>query len=340
MCTAITYHGKCHYFGRNLDLEYSYRESVTVTPRNYPFHFRCAGPLNSHFAIIGVAMIDHNYPLYYDATNEHGLSIAGLNFPGNAVYLPKSEEFDNITPFEFIPWILGQCVNVSQAKDKIKGMNLVDIAYSSDYPLTPLHWIIADKEQAITVEPTEHGLKIYENHIGVLTNNPPFDYHIQNLSNYLNLTAEEPKSRFSQHYTLLPYSRGMGAMGLPGDLSSSSRFVRAAFTKLNSVTKETEEESISQFFHILGSVAQQEGCVKVGEHYEKTVYSSCCNVDEGIYYYTTYGNSQITGVSMHNTNLNDQKLTAYPLINFQQIRMENPKPNSPLKVFVQKLLRF
>lgn len=129
-------------------------------------------------------------------------------------------------------------------------------------------------------------------------------------------------------------------MGLPGDLSSSSRFVRAAFTKLNSVKKETEEGSLGQFFHILGSVAQQEGCVKVGEHYEKTVYSSCCNVDEGIYYYTTYGNSQITGVSMHNTDLNSQKLTAYPLINAQQIRMENPKKGFYFKSLTHRFFRF
>lgn len=323
MCTAITYQTKDHYFGRNLDLEYSYQETVTITPRNYPFYFRRAVPMTSHYAIIGMAMVDNRYPLYYDATNEHGLSMAGLNFPGNAVYLPETEGRDNIAAFEFIPWILGQCTDVNQAKQKLERLNLIDISYSNQYPLTPLHWMIADKKQAITVEPMKNGLKIYENTVGVLTNNPPFDYHMHNLCNYLNLTREEVTNRFAPDYPLKPLSRGMGAMGLPGDLSSASRFIKAAFTKLNSVSKDSESASISQFFHILASVAQQQGCVKVGQHYEKTVYSSCCNVDKGIYYYTTYENSQITGISLHNVDLNKTELISYPLIKGQQIRMEN-----------------
>lgn len=323
MCTAITYFAKNHFFGRNLDLEFSYQEAVTVTPRNFPFPFRKSTSMTTHLAIIGMATVDNNYPLYYDATNEVGLSMAGLNFPGNAVYLPEIKGMDNIAPFEFIPWILGQCSDVAQAEKKLKRLNLANIAYSSQYPQTPLHWIIADRNRAITVEPTGQGLKLFENPIGVLTNNPPFDYHMHNLSNYLNLTREEATNRFAPGYRLKPYSRGMGAIGLPGDLSSSSRFIKAAFTKLNSTAQDSESAGISQFFHILGSVEQQEGCVKVGTHYEKTVYSSCCNVDTGIYYYTTYDNNQITGVSMRNTNLDAQTLTAYPLIHEQQIRMEN-----------------
>ncbi len=323
MCTAVTYWGKDHYFGRNLDFEYSYQEAVTVTPRNYSFDFRRAGAVEKHYAMIGMATIDNNYPLYYDATNEQGLSMAGLYFPGNAVYLPEDNSKINIAPFEFIPWILCQCADVLQAKEKLKDVNLADIPYSMLYPQSPLHWIIADRRSAITVEPTPQGIKVYDNPVGVLTNNPPFDYHLHSLSNYINLTSEEPVNRFAPAYPIQPYSRGMGAMGLPGDLSSSSRFVKAAFTKLNSVRQSTEDTSISQFFHILGAVAQQEGCVKVGESFEKTIYSSCCNVDSGTYYYTTYENPQITGVSMHNTDLNRQTLTSFPLQTKLQIQMEN-----------------
>ncbi len=323
MCTAITFHTKDHYFGRNLDLEYAYQETVTITPRNYPLLFRKCAPVDKHHAIIGMAMIDNGYPLYYDGTNEHGISMAALNFPGNAVYLKEKDGMDNIAPFEFIPWILSQCKDMGEVEHKLKKVNLVDISYSSQYPQTPLHWFIADQKRAITVEPTADGIRLYDNPMGVLTNNPPFDYHIYNLSNYLNLTSEEATNRFAPGYPLTPYSRGMGAIGLPGDLSSPSRFVRVAFTKLNSVCKDSESASISQFFHILGSVAQQQGCVKVGPHYEKTVYSSCCNVDKGIYYYTTYENSQITGVNMHRTDLNSGTITAYPLIKGQQIRMQN-----------------
>ena len=112
-------------------------------------------------------------------------------------------------------------------------------------------------------------------------------------------------------------------MGLPGDWSSQSRFVRAAFTKVHSVCGATAAEGVSQFFHILGSVSQQQGCVRVGEAFEKTIYTSCCNTDKGIYYYTTYENSQITAVSLHNTQLNNKNLTVFPLITTAQIRFEN-----------------
>ena len=323
MCTAVTFHTKDHYFGRNLDLEYSYHETVTVTPRNYPFRFRNGTVLQNHYAMIGMAMVVDNYPLYYDATNEKGLSMAGLNFPGNAVFHPVKAQHDNIAPFEFIPWILGQCTTTQEAEIILNRINLADIPFSKEYPITPLHWIIADKTRAITVESMADGLHITENPVGVLTNNPPFSYHLYNLTNYMNITHAEPVNRFSDTVDLTPYSRGMGGIGLPGDLSSASRFVRAAFTKLNSRCGDTEAESITQFFHILGSVVQQNGCVQVGNGFEKTVYSSCCNTDSGVYYYTTYGNSQITGVSLFNENLEGSEPICYALVTEQQIRMEN-----------------
>lgn len=323
MCTAITFHARDNYFGRNLDFEYGFGEAVAITPRHYPFSFRKAAPMNSHYAIIGMAVVDKGYPLYFDATNEKGLSMAGLYFSGNAVYLPEKADKDNITPFEFIPWILGNCENITQVRNKLNNLNLVDVSYSAEYPLSPLHWIIADRDVSLVVEPMAEGIKVFENSLGVLTNSPPFDFHLYNLAMYMNLTREEPQSRFSPNYALTPFSRGMGAIGLPGDLSSPSRFVRAAFVKQNSVSKETESAAISQFFHILGSVAQQEGSARVGSAFEKTIYTSCCNTDRGIYYYTTYENSQITGISMQNTDLDSNQVSVFPLVTKQQIRMVN-----------------
>ena len=324
MCTAATYTTKDHYFGRTLDYEFSYHETVTITPRNYPFHFRKAPTLEHHYAIIGMAMVIEDYPLYYDATNEKGLCMAGLNFPGNADYKPYTEDKDNIAPFEFIPWLLGQCSTIAEVKNLLERINLVKINFSDEFPLSPLHWMISDKESSITVECVKEGLKIYDNPIGIMTNNPPFDFQMLYLSNYMNLTSKVAVSRFSDNFTLDAYSRGMGAMGLPGDLSSASRFVKAAFTKMNSFSGDSESESISQFFHILGSVMQQRGCVQVYEdQYEITIYTSCCNMDKGIYYYTTYENSQVSGVDMYKEDLEGTRPVSYPLIMGQQIRMQN-----------------
>ena len=323
MCTAITFKTKDHYFGRNLDLEYHYDEAITITPRNYPLNFRCNDSINIHYAMIGMATVVDDYPLYYDATNEKGLSMAGLNVPGNAVYHPKKENCDNIAPFEFIPWILAQCATITEAEYLLKQINLTDISFNDRYLQSPLHWIISDCERSLTVESMADGLHVSDNPVGVLTNNPPFAFHMHNLVNYLNVTHREPENRFSNTLKLEPYSRGMGAIGLPGDLSSASRFVRASFTKLNSLCGTSESESISQFFHILGSVIQQNGCVQINHAFEKTIYSSCCNTRTCAYYYTTYENSQISCVCLFNEDLEKEVLISYPLIRTQQINMVN-----------------
>lgn len=324
MCTAIAYKTKDHYFGRSLDLEFSYNEMVTITPRNYPFHFCKTRDLRRHYAMIGMAFVVDNYPLYYDATNEKGLSMAGLNFPENAVYKPEMKDKENIAPFEFIPWILGQCATIAEVREKLEHINLIDYSFSEELPVSPLHWMISDREESITVESVKEGVKIYDNPVGVLTNNPVFDIQMFNLNNYMYLSTEPPHNCFSKKLNLKTYSRGMGAMGLPGDLSSESRFVRAAFVKMNSICGDSESESISQFFHILGSVFQTRGCVCMGEEkYEITNYSSCCNTDRGIYYYITYENSQITGVDMHRVNLEKCVLITYPLLRGQHVRMQN-----------------
>ena len=324
MCTAISFLTKDHYFGRNLDLEYSYHETVTVTPRNYPFRFRNGEHLQHHYAIIGMATVVEDYPLYYEATNEKGLSLAGLNFPGNAVYYPRAAGKDNIAPFELIPWLLGQCDTVGQAEFLLQRLNLWNEPFNQQFPLSPLHWILSDRTRNLVLEPMSDGFEIHENPVGVLTNNPPFDFHMYNLANYMNLTSLPPQNRFSNQVDLKPYSLGMGGIGLPGDLSSASRFVKATFTKLNSLCGDSETESVTQFFHILGSVAQQKGvtCVR-GNEYEFTLYSSCCNTDKGIYYYTTYGNSRITAVDMRRENLDSSALASYPLIVEQQIWYQN-----------------
>ena len=324
MCTAITYKTKDFYFGRTLDYEISYGDEVTITPRNYEFNFRHKQNIKNHYAIIGMAYVTENYPLYYEAVNEKGLGIAGLNFVGNAQYNKKIKGKDNITQFEFIPWILSQSTTVIEAKKLIEKINFLDEPFSTNLPLAQLHWIISDSIESITVEAVKDGIKIYENPVGVLTNNPTFDKQMFELNNYMNLSTKSPKNTFAKSLNLEKYSRGMGAIGLPGDLSSQSRFIRAAFVKMNSVSKEEEKESVSQFFHILNSVEQQRGCCELDDGiFEITIYTSCCNASKGIYYYTTYDNHQITAIDMHKENLNSENLIRYPLIKDEQIKMQN-----------------
>jgi choloylglycine hydrolase len=324
MCTAATYKTKDFYFGRTLDYEFSYGDEVTVTPRRYPFSFRHAGRIESHYAIIGMAHVADDFPLYYDAVNEKGLCMAGLNFVGNAGYAEVTEGSKNVAQFEFIPWILAQCASTAEARETLCKMNLVGTPFNEFLPTAQLHWLIADEYEAITVECMDGVIRVFDNPVGVLTNNPPFDRQMFALNNYMGLSPRQPKNSFSDKLSLKTYSRGMGALGLPGDLSSMSRFARVAFTKMNSRSGEGECESVSQFFHILGSVEQQRGCCEVDDgKYEITLYTSCANADRGIYYYTTYDNHQITAVDMHREDLDSGALIRYPLITGENIRFQN-----------------
>ena len=324
MCTAATYKTKDFYFGRTLDYEFSYGDEVTVTPRRYPFSFRHAGRIESHYAIIGMAHIADGFPLYYDAVNEKGLCMAGLNFVGNTGYADVREGRENVAQFEFIPWILCRCASVAEARETLCKMNLVGTPFSELLPTAQLHWLIADEHEAITVECMEGVIRVFDNPVGVLTNNPPFDRQMFALNNYIGLSPKQPKNSFSDKLSLKTYSRGMGALGLPGDLSSMSRFARVAFTKMNARSGDGEGESVSQFFHILGSVEQQRGCCEVDDgKYEITLYTSCANASRGIYYYTTYENHQITAVDMHRENLDGEALIRYPLITGENICFQN-----------------
>lgn len=324
MCTAVTYKTKDFYFGRTLDYEFSYGEEIAVTPRNFGFHYSLMGAMENHYAMIGIAHIEEGYPLYYDAVNEKGLGMAGLNFVGNADYKKETPGRDNVAVFEFIPWVLSQCATVGEAKKLLGRINLTDRKFSEKLPTAQLHWLIADRAEAITVESVKDGVMVYDNPAGVLTNNPTFGEQMFQLNNYMHLSRKSPQNHFSDRLPLTIYGRGMGAIGLPGDLSSQSRFVRAAFVKMNAVSGDSENESVSQFFHILGSVDQQRGCCEVEDgKYEYTIYTSCCNGDKGIYYYTTYDNHQITAVDMYKENLESGQLIRYPFIQGEQIQRQN-----------------
>lgn len=324
MCTAITYQTQNRYFGRTLDHTHAYVEEVTISPRRYPFPFRTTKPLTTHFALIGMAYVQNDYPLYYDAINEKGLGIAGLNFTESTRFHQPDPAHDRIAVYEFIPWILGQCGSIQEACALIDHLSLTDTPFHDTLPTARLHWMIAGHDGAITVESDESGLHVYPNPVGVLTNEPPFRTQLFLLNQYMHLSAETPTNQFLPQLDLDAYSHGMGALGLPGDLSSTSRFVRAAFVRANSVCGSTELDSVNQFFHILGAVEQQRGCCAVaGEGYETTLYTSCCNLDRGIYYYTTYENHQITAVDMHHEDLNSSRLIRYPLIRNEQIYTQN-----------------
>ncbi len=324
MCTAVTYKTRDFYFGRTLDYDQSFGEEVVLTPRHFPLEFRHTEPLMSHYALLGMAMVAKGVPLYYEAMNEKGLAMAGLNFVGNAVYHEVKEGCLNLAQFELIPWILGSCANLTEVRRELKRLNLVKTPFSDELPSAQLHWLVADRSGALTLEATQEGLQIYDNPIGVLTNNPPFPIQMFFLNQWMGLSNRSPENQWAPTLSFQPYSLGMGAIGLPGDLSSPSRFARIAFSKQNAVCEDSESSSVSQFFHLLATVEQPRGCSRLTNgSYEITLYTSCCNASKGIYYYTTYENRQITAVDMHRHDLDASSLYRFPLVLSQQIHFQD-----------------
>lgn len=325
MCTSIVYNAGDSYFGRNLDLEVSFGQEVVITPRDYAFNFRKMPTMNHHYAIIGVALVKDNYPLYFDGVNEEGVGMAGLNFDGPAHFFPVEDDKDNVSPFEFIPYVLGQCKNVEEAKQLMANLNLVNINFSDQLKLSPLHWLIADRSgKSIVVESTATGLHVYDNPVGVLTNNPEFPQQLTNLANYQSVSPAEPTNTLTPGITLNNYSRGIGSHLLPGGMNSESRFVKETFTKMHAPAGKSERENVTNYFQTLHAVDQQKGLDEVApDTFEYTIYSDGVNLTTGTLYYTTYENSQINAVAMRNANLNSRDLVVYPMLDDQAINYQN-----------------
>lgn len=323
MCTAINLHGRRNLFGRTLDLECSYGETAVSVPRNFPLEFLHEGRVENHSAIMGIAAVKDGVPLFYDAINEWGLGVAGLNFPNRAVYLQEKRELHNVASFEFIGFILSQCKNLAEARTLLEKINITKDPFSEGLPTTPLHWIIADKSGTLVAEPCETGLKVYENPIEVLSNSPEFPYQLTNLSRYMQVSAAPPENKLCPSVNLTVHSRGMGGIGLPGDFSSESRFARAAFMKSNAFAEDGECE-ISSFFHVMATLSVPCGCV-IAESGQKvmTRYTSCADLEYGDYYFTVYQNRRIQKLSFKQNRLDGNTLAVFPLPDAEDVRALN-----------------
>ena len=322
MCTCITLVKGDMYFGRNLDLECGFGEKVVITPRNYNFSYKNLPEDSGHHAMIGMAAVMGGHPMYAEAVNEKGLGMAGLNFPKSAEYGKLKENADNIAPYEIIPWVLGKCASVKEARELLENANIIDIPFSENVPNAKLHWMIAGHDGCIVLEAVKEGLMIYDDPYGVLTNEPPFTYHLHNMSLYRNLSAKTPEESFGKVSEV--YGEGLGAAGLPGDFSPASRFVKASFLAANSESEKDEAANVSQFFHILDSVAMVRGAV-ITENgtADITQYSCCVNADRGVYYYKTYDNSRIQAVDLFKEDLDGDDLQTFELIRGQDISFIN-----------------
>lgn len=244
--------------------------------------------------------------------------MAGLLFPESGRYGPPWPGWRNAASFELIPWVLGRCATASEARELLAETRVTEEGFSPALPTSPLHWLTADEKDCFAAEPTAAGLVLRDDPAGVLTNEPPLDAQLSRLRDYRALSAGDGADTFAPGLTLAAYSRGMGALGLPGDLSSPSRFVRAAFTRGNALP----DYGVGQVFHILGAVTQTAGCCRVAEGFERSIYTAVWDAKRGVYYYAAYENRRLTAVDMHRTDLDGTALAVYPLRREQDVRWE------------------
>ena len=315
MCTslALPTPDGTNLFGRTLDLDTHFGEAPTLTPRRYPFRFADCYPLTHHYALLGMATLmdgptASGYPLYAEAMNEKGLCMAGLRFQDNAVYAPRPQVGHvNLAPWELIPYLLGTCATVAEARAALADIWVVDKPFSETVGTAPLHWHVADADPShggLIVEVTAEGMKLYEDGypdgVGVLTNDPPYPDQLSALR-------------------ACKACRG-DTSDLPGDDSSLARFTRAACLRKwvieDSLSPQTVGEDIgeageaspqTQFFRILAAVSPMAGAVMTPEgRCHRTIYTCCMDTAAGAYLYHTEADPTLRRISFSARDLNGE----------------------------------
>ena len=313
MCTGVRFSDNDGnmYFGRNLDWTEGYGEKVVITPKGYKYQSVFLGEMEPRYgAIIGMAIIEENTPLYFDCANEAGLAIAGLNFPGYAKYEENAVDGkQNIAAYEFPLWVTMNFSSVNEVEEALKNAAIVAKPINEKFPVSELHYIIGDKDRSIVVEYTKNGMEIFKNDVDILTNQPGYGWHQENLRNYMNLEPKRPHEVKWGKAELTPFGSGSMMRGIPGDYYSPSRFVRVAYLNTHYPTKDSEDENVMRLFHTLTGVAMIDGAAAMdGENYEKTIYTGGYSTASKTYYYNTYDNPAIMHVSMGDYDIDSADL--------------------------------
>lgn len=328
MCTSLTLRTKDdhHLFARTMDFTLDLNQSIIITPRQYKWENISGETIIAKQAVVGMGIDYQGKVILADGLNESGMTCAALYFPGFASYSPKLDDSNtNLAPFDFVLWSLTQFDSVQAVKKEINKVSFVDVPLSILNTTPPLHWILSDKSgECIVIESTNQGLHVYDNPVGVMTNSPEFSWHLQNLRQYIGLRAKQFEPTQWGDLTLSAFGQGSGSVGLPGDFTPPSRFVRAAYWKQNIKGVENEIEGITAIFHILSTCEVPGGGVVTLDNIEdNTIYTSAMCLESGTYYYHTYDCRQISAVNLFNENLDTDKIKMYPFHRIQPIRYEN-----------------
>ncbi|MBR2831219.1 choloylglycine hydrolase [Candidatus Saccharibacteria bacterium] len=315
MCSGIRFSDDAGnmFFGRNLDWCNGYGQGVVVTPRGFRYESAFLGEMAIRYAVIGMAVVADNKPLYFDCGNEAGLAIAGLNFPGYAEYEHEAISGKmNVAAYEFPLFVAANFATVDEAEVALQDVAIVAKPVNTQFPVSELHFMIGDGKRSIVVEYTANGMEIYDNPVDVLTNQPGYAWHYENLRNYLNLDSRMPKEVDWRGARLTAFGTGGLMRGLPGDYYSPSRFVRLAYLNAHYPVQSSETDNVLRLFHSLQGVAMIDGAAAMADgKFEKTIYTSGFSAATRTYYYNTYENPTIQQVKMDDCDLGGEELVQF-----------------------------
>lgn len=308
-------HGRTLEFGMKLDT------SVVVVPR--AFEFVGTTPLGvglkyqSKYASVGMIVFDNLAIM--DGLNEKGLAVGTFYFPGFAEYTPITPENQSkaLSSIEFPHWILTQFATIEEVKENLSNVVIAPTITKQWGPTpAPFHYIVFDKAgQCLVVEPRDGKLLTYDNPLGTFTNSPGFDWHMQNLRNYINLTSLNAKPLLTEGLTFTPFGQGSGMVGLPGDFTPPSRFVRAALYSVTAIPSDNAQEMIGQVFHILNQFDIPVGAARTEENgviQSDYTQVTCVRDPQALkYYFKTYDDQTMKMVDLNSFELNAKEIKSF-----------------------------
>jgi choloylglycine hydrolase len=324
-CTGITIRPRdgSVIFARTLEFAVDLKSNVIIVPRARDF----VGSMPSGKPGLrwktkygSVGMNAFGLPLLADGLNETGLHVGVFYFPGYAQYQAITEQDRDraLAPQELAGFLLGTCANVDEAVRAAKTVRVGEVVFKEFGFVPPLHFILNDASgKSVVLEHVEGELKVHRNPLGVMSNSPTFDWHMTNLSNYVNLTVSNVPRLDGAWAELKGFGQGGGMLGLPGDFTPPSRFVRAVAFSKSALPVETAREGILQAFHILNQFDIPKGAARGLEHGKEvadyTLWTSASDLKDLRYYFRTYDNSRTRMVDLKAVDLDARGVKTIPI---------------------------
>ena len=323
---GFSVHGRTLEFGLKID------SSIVVIPRGYAFKGTTPEGLGleykSKYGVVGFIAFDE--PAVLDGMNEKGLSVGVFYFPGFAEYAKISKENQQkaLSPIEFSNWILTQFSNLDEVRAALADIVIAPTIvkdWGNEPP--PFHYIIYDKSgNSLVIEPIKGKLISYENPLGVFTNSPTFDWHMTNLRNFINLSPFNAKPLQVEGIELAPFGQGSGMVGMPGDFTPPSRFVRAAIYSITATPSQNNKEAVYQAFHILNQFDIPVGVVQAKDkdiiHTDYTLITCVRNPQDLKIYFKTFEDQTIRFVDLKKFDLQVKEIKKLNTSKYSQPSMD------------------